>query len=1128
MRRLVDYLAFPQAEAGATADLVMAQVGRDYALYYVKLMRETPEYGSLPLGPKLMDFELAVQKRAFGATHLSVAAVGQRIGRALAEMGEPRRAAERLEEVYAICWAQCGPRDEKTCMALIDLGNIRRELGELDLAEQHLTRALALLRNREPSDPLHAVPALGGLICLERERGYPDRARAFAREHLGLVRQFFGEAHPATAFAMLDLGAAELALDAQVEAQALFDQALVILRPRGAEPHPEAWAALHELGRLQMHRGWMGRALETLREAGRLARQAYGEHSANVFKTTLSLAELMMRSGPPVVARPLFSASLSLAIDAFGPRHPAVARTKTMLGRISMLLGDTARAQRELDESLAMLEERLDAAHPLIAEALEALAELDLREGRYAQALTRFERALTIRQARLGERHSSVAGALSGLARINSDLGRQEGALCQQEAALEILMAALGDMHIEVAEARSRLAAILTRAGEATTAAAQIWLAHTIRTKNLASAKGKSHADLAASLRDLGALMLSRGSLEEGRHHFVEAADLIRGAYGETHPDLVACYLGEASAHIRQGDAGEAERLLADALAILAAHPSPTEESQAYALLADLAEEASRPQAAIALGKLAVNALQHVRIGIRPLDRELQSGFLEGRADAYRALAARLISAGRLPEALQVRKMLKASELRESLRGVDEMGVAKHTAALNPEERGWADAGEAMRMELARLVVAAEQVGDGVPFEEEHQAQLRALTGERDGLKRKLATWFGEAEVEPRLPIAPLPDRKPGAVTGPGFAELDYIVQPRHVQVIVTTAAGQISRDIAMEEGELNALVFAFWSSLRQDAQGVLPVAQKLYTLLFAPIDVDLRQAAVRLLSLSLDGALRYVPFAALHDGGSYVVERYALSMRTGGGAPRTGEGVAEGRAAGFGTTREAPGLGALRFVKSELASVIKTPESRNGILPGVIRLDDAFTEAALREVLAGSAGIVHIASHFVFLPARDLDSWLLLGDGEHLTVERLLSSSFPFAGVDLLALSACETGMAARSKAQGREIETLPAMLRARGARAVLATLWPVDDASTATLMRAFYRAWHIDKLTRSEALRQAQLALLEDPARASQARGIADDEDEAAAAEGIASSTSSPPHPFHWAPFLLMDDPG
>ena len=59
------------------------------------------------------------------------------------------------------------------------------------------------------------------------------------------------------------------------------------------------------------------------------------------------------------------------------------------------------------------------------------------------------------------------------------------------------------------------------------------------------------------------------------------------------------------------------------------------------------------------------------------------------------------------------------------------------------------------------------------------------------------------------------------------------------------------------------------------------PILWRLEPILRTEMAADLEQAKAKTLALSLDGTLRYVPFAALHDGKRYLVERYALSVYT-------------------------------------------------------------------------------------------------------------------------------------------------------------------------------------------------------------------------------------------------------
>ena len=120
-----------------------------------------------------------------------------------------------------------------------------------------------------------------------------------------------------------------------------------------------------------------------------------------------------------------------------------------------------------------------------------------------------------------------------------------------------------------------------------------------------------------------------------------------------------------------------------------------------------------------------------------------------------------------------------------------------------------------------------------------------------------------------------------------------------------------------------------------------------------------------------------------------------------------------------------------------------------------------------------------------------------MLGDGERLTLGDIRTQNYRFDHVDLLTLSACDTGLGGGRDEQGREIEGFGVIAQQQGAKAVLATLWPVADHSTATLMADLYRRRQSDSVTKIEALRQAQIAL---------------------------QSQEKYSHPYYWAPFILM----
>jgi CHAT domain-containing protein len=99
-------------------------------------------------------------------------------------------------------------------------------------------------------------------------------------------------------------------------------------------------------------------------------------------------------------------------------------------------------------------------------------------------------------------------------------------------------------------------------------------------------------------------------------------------------------------------------------------------------------------------------------------------------------------------------------------------------------------------------------------------------------------------------------------------------------------------------------------------------------------------------------------------------------------------------------------------------------------------------------------------------------------------------------AGTELAVLSACETGVGAVQNGEG--VYGLRRALVLAGVRTQIASLWKVDDAATRDLMIDYYRRLQAGA-GRSQALREAQLTMLKDPARA---------------------------HPYYWASFITIGE--
>jgi CHAT domain-containing protein len=382
-----------------------------------------------------------------------------------------------------------------------------------------------------------------------------------------------------------------------------------------------------------------------------------------------------------------------------------------------------------------------------------------------------------------------------------------------------------------------------------------------------------------------------------------------------------------------------------------------------------------------------------------------------------------------------------------------------------------------------------------------------------------------------------------------GTAILYPVMFKGRVDLLLETSEGLFLKStlISSDSLRIDALRFA---SLLRDGNPLGNLPGKLYEVLMLPIEPLLSGQHIETLVVVPDGALRMVPFGALHDGQDYLVEKYAIAVvpglsmlvstqsKTKGKIPTllAGMSVPGGVVSKFkpemldivapdvnavptrslsqqvrvrdmgslvrNAPREEGGSGDVDVKReAQLRASLALPgveeeiDSLSKITNGLTLLNGSFTLNGFHQQLAsGGFRRVHIATHGYFGGSAE-DSYIMAYD-DILNLNELQSylsaESLDETPIELLTLSACQT-------AEGNDRAPLGfagAALKAK-AQTALGTLWPVSDKAAMNLMKTFYQGLNQPDLSKVKALQRAQKAIKNDP---------------------------DLNHPFYWAPFTLV----
>ena len=576
----------------------------------------------------------------------------------------------------------------------------------------------------------------------------------------------------------------------------------------------------------------------------------------------------------------------------------------------------------------------------------------------------------------------------------------------------------------------------------------------------------------------------------EGRHF--EAKRLAKAALEFFDASLlpgkaVLCRLLLARIAQRTNDLAAAHKQCTEALEKLKTLQAPTLRHQAFLLMGQIHSESGNKKDAYECFRSAREALETMRSNLR--GQELKMSFLKNRLEVYELLVDSALrgkySSDPLAEAFGYIEEAKSRTLMDQM--LQPVSTAEGGAGQSDLVRRMRNLRDELNwyyslIELEQLRPEQRSPEHIKRLEEQVRARetdLIRVLQESNHSSSGEVTLHGQHVSLDEIRAAITPETLVIEFFQTGDRILACLLGRDSLQILPVTLVSRIESVLRLLQFQLSKFrlgaeyAAAFRDSLIQSTNAHL---KTLYDELITPLGDHI---TARHLMFVPHGALHYVPFHALFDGERYLIDEHSISY-----APSASIYTV--------CTRKQvnhSGAALLMGVPDQNApSILEEMRALSAILPHPkMFVGNAASEYVLKNA-GSSARLVHIATHGYFRQDSPMFSSIRMGNS-YLSLYDLYQLRLP---VELVTLSGCATGL--NVVAAGDELIGLARGLFQAGAQSLLLSLWDVHDQSTADFMAAFYRRYQ-DGEDKATALRDAMLHVRE-----------------------------LYPHPYQWAPFVLM----
>ncbi|QMS89780.1 tetratricopeptide repeat protein [Nostoc edaphicum CCNP1411] len=868
------------------------------------------------------------------------------------------------------------------------------------------------------------------------------------------------------AIALLGLGFNYNALGAKQKALEFYNQALPLYRAVG-DRAGEA-TTLNNIGKVYDNLGEKQKALEFYNQALPL-RRAVGDR-ADEATTLNNIGTVYNALGEKQKALEFYNQALPL-YRAVGDRE-GVATTLNNIGTVYSALGEKQKALEFYNQALPLY--RAVGDREGVATTLNNIGQFYDNLGEKQKALEFYNQALPLYRA-VGDR-AGVANTLNNIGAVYNALGEKQKALEFYNQALP-LYSAVGDRAGE-ATTLNNIGTLYSDLGEKQKA-----LEFYNQALPLSHAVG-NRASVASTLNNIGTLYSDLGEKQKALDFYNQALPLWHAVGDRTGVASTLNNIGTL-----YSDLGERQKALDfynQALPLRRAVGDRSGEAITLSNIGEVFQSTNRPTEAI------TNLEQSLKISLemrRGLQRENRQKFLQENGGSATALVDILINEKKYAQAFEWVNLFTTAELADYTRLIN-------AKVANPEAQQSLDDWSKKNQQLEALRQQLQSDLSESLLQQIRQLEAQVYS-EAENISRRfpeVAELFETTPIDIKNLTSSIPA---GTVVVQPVLLTNVKNIPNNIAFFIFTKGDLSVIKKSINPTEFKKLLTQYLNQVQDDTDAsYAETGGELYDILISPIEDKIKALSPKQLSIIATGQLCHLPFETLYDSktNQFLIQKYPVNYLTrisnnslksldvqNAVSPKPQAVLAFGN----------PVPSNLQNLPGAEVEVTKIKE----ILP-----DSEFyinKEATLERFKSQALrfSFLHLATHGCFQTEDckkvNLKNNTLLFADEALDIAN--AALLGLQGTQLITLSACQTAVDTNN---GEGIAGVAYIFERAGAKAVMASLWAVEDEATQELMVDFYQNLKLG-MTKGEALQKAKLKLIADHR-----------------------------HPFYWSPFVLIGD--